>query len=213
MDAEQATALSDGILALEAIGLAGALWFRRATAAAAAAPMAGFLAAAGLAAALGGAWHAGHEVMPPSAELWLWRVTLATVGVANACLLTALVRAKALRRHARSARGVILAKFAAYLVIIAFTNSFFPAVVDQVLTLIGGLGVVVWDATHERSLPHGWLTAGILLAVTGGGIQASGLGLGQILNHNVLYHVIAMVALAAFWFAARTWDRPTLSAP
>jgi len=206
MNSEQATALSDGVLALEALGLAGLLWWRRPAAAETAGPLAALLAATGIAAALGGAWHAGQPDLAPAAGFWLWKLTLVAIGLGDACLLAAFARAPALRPRARLARGVILGKLAVYGACIVATDSFLPALGDQVLTLAAGLAVIAWDATHEGRLPGSWLAAAIGLALAGGVIQAAGLDVGGLLNHNVLYHLCVMLALAGFWAAARIWD-------
>jgi len=201
MSPDQATALSDGLLALAAFALAAWSWQRRAISFLAG-PMTGTFVAHGFAAVLGGMWHAWEQSFPPAASFWLWKATLVAVGLGDACLLAALARAPAPRRHERALRTAIWAKLGAYLVFAAFNDAYLIAVIDQGLTLLAGLAVLAWDATHERSLPAAWLVGAIVLAVTAGVVQATSLELGRQLNHNVLYHLVALLALVAFGRAA-----------
>ncbi len=53
----------------------------------------------------------------------------------------------------------------------------------------------------------GLLAATGIAAALGGVIQPAGIDVGGLLNHHVLYHLCAMLALAGFWAAARIWDR------
>ncbi|MDB6128876.1 MAG: hypothetical protein JWM35_2772 [Verrucomicrobia bacterium] len=213
MNAEAVTALSDFALALLAAALATALFFRRTQPAAVGLLLCAFLAATGMAAALGGLWHGWRENLGPGTEFWVWKLTLLSIGMANACLLVAL--ATRLARHGLVVRRVVLVKVAAYCVAIALTDSFLPAVCDQLATEFGALTLIFWDRRDGRHLPAAPLTTAVLLGLLSGIIQVSGVGVGSTLNHNVLYHLVGMASLVAFFFAGialgRTYsgDNPT----
>ncbi len=201
MNAELATALSDAPLALLAGGLAWHLWTRRSGFRPLARPMAAFLAAAATGAALGGAWHAAWSTLPPAVAAAWWKITLVTLGLADAALLAAFATASALNPHRRIMAGIIFAKLAVFLSFALTRDSFLPAVLDQLGALVGGVLILAWDRMRHRSLPAAPLLTGLGLAVGSGLVQTAGADLTTWLNHNVLYHLGAMAAVVAFWRA------------
>ncbi|MBS0663095.1 MAG: hypothetical protein JSR48_07500 [Verrucomicrobia bacterium] len=200
MNAELATALSDAPLALLAGGLAWHLG-RRAKPRPLARYLVTFLVAVAISAALGGGWHVMRATLSSALAASWWTLTLVAIGVADAALLAAFATAAGLGLHRHLATTAILVKLGIYLAFALTLDSFLPAVADQLGTLVAGLAILAWDRTHEASLPAGPLLAGIGLAIGSGVVQAGGADLTAWLNHNVLYHLVAMAALIAFWRA------------
>ncbi len=200
MTAEQATALSDVPLALLAGGLAWHL-ARRPGPTALARLLTVFLAAAAASAALGGAWHAVRDLIPPVAATTGWKLTLIAIGVADAALLAAYATATALDSRRRLVAAFIVTKLGVYLAFALTRDSFLPAVLDQLGALVAGVLILAWDRMRDASLPAPPLLAGAVLAIGSGLVQAAGIDVAGWLNHNVLYHLVAMLALVAFWRA------------
>lgn len=212
MNAELATALSDAPLALLAGGLACHLWSRRAVSRPLARPLAWFFAGAAASAALGGAWHATRTMLPPAVAAAGWKLTLVAIGLSDAALLAAFATAAVLASHRRMATVVIVAKLAVFLAFAFTRDSFLPAVQDQLGALVAGLLILGWDRLRGASLPTAPLVAGIGLAIVSGIIQAAAVDVTSWLNHNVLYHLVAMAALVAFWRAGASGSTPQSSA-
>lgn len=200
MNAELATALSDAPLALLASGLAWHLWSRRAGHPVAR-PMAAFLAATGIAAALGGTWHAARELVSPEVSDAWWSATIVTLGLADVALLIAATTPLSTGPRGFF-RSFAWAKFAALIGFSFRGSSFLPAALDQGVTLAAVLGLAAWDRRTQRGLRFAPTVASAVTALLAGVCQVGRLDLTPVLNHNVLYHLLALVALAGFWRSA-----------
>jgi hypothetical protein len=147
-------------------------------------------AALALAAFLGGSWHGfvQNDV--------LWKATLLTVGVAS----FAMVVAAAIATSSGAARQVIvtmaLAKLVAYSAWMLKHNAFIFVVIDTGVAFAVVLGLHLWRF-------NGWIVTGVAVSVAAGLVQASGFALHAHFNHNDLYHVIQIAAMALFYRGAR----------
>jgi hypothetical protein len=158
----------------------------------------------GIGAFLGGVAHGFPDELPEPVRAGVWLSTLIALGVASALLVSGL-GVVVLRRQAVVILVALLAvKFAALGVWVGLRGDFFPALCDQALgmVLIGWLTVVGRD-----QLAASWrlLALGLAAAVVGASIQLTGISLGPVFNHNVIYHLFGAVTLICFARAGRAF--------
>jgi hypothetical protein len=171
-----------GVLALR---LAGRQRSRRSWAVA-------FLALA-LGAALGGTYHGfGIEA--------LWRPTTMSVGVAAAAMLAGSAFATTSGRLRTVLLGLAAAKLALFWAQVWRDDRFIWVVADTgiAFVLVGLLHAIRW---REPGSPP--VVAGVVLSITAGLVQASGLDPHPYFNHNDLYHLIQVVAIVAYYRGVR----------
>ena len=193
MIAEPATTLTDYALA----ALSGTLGFRLNAEASTTSGLtrlwpAGFYAVA-LAALLGGSSHGFAPSLSETAKLALWFGTYALIGLANLCLLCAVLASLAPAPRGWLV-GAALAKFAAYLVLAIARRDFAWVIADMAVTLAGllALGVHRWLATLPGA---GWLLAAVAVSLAGALVQYARLAPHRHFNHNDLFHVVQMLAI------------------
>ena len=147
-------------------------------------------AALALAAFLGGTWHGFVQ------NSLLWKGTVLAAGAAS----FAMVVASAIATSSGAARQVIvtmaLAKLVAYSAWMLKHNAFIFVVIDTGVAFAVVLGLHLWRF-------NGWIVTGVAVSVAAGLVQASGLALHAHFNHNDLYHVIQIAAMALFYRGAR----------
>jgi len=147
-------------------------------------------AALALGAFLGGTWHGFlHNAL-------LWKATVLAVGAAS----FAMVAGSAIATLSGAARKLVLllalAKLLVYCGWMMRRDDFIFVVVDS------GAAFAVVAALHLWKW-NGFLLGGVALSVVGALIQASGFALHPHFNHNDLYHVIQVAAMALFYQGAR----------
>jgi len=147
-------------------------------------------AALALGAFLGGTWHGFfHNAL-------LWKATVLAVGAAS----FAMVAGSAIATLSGAARKLVLllalAKLLVYCGWMMVRDDFIFVVVDS------GAAFAVVAALHLWKW-NGFLLGGVALSVVGALIQASGFSLHPHFNHNDLYHVIQVAAMALFYQGAR----------
>lgn len=147
-------------------------------------------AALAVAAFLGGTWHGVVR------NNLLWKATLLAVGAAS----FAMVVASAIATSSGAARQVIvtmaLAKLAVYSAWMLKHNEFIFVVIDTGVAFAVVLGLHLWRF-------NGWIVTGVAVSVAAALAQASGVALHEHFNHNDLYHVIQIAAMALFYRGAR----------
>jgi len=150
------------------------------------------LLALALAAALGGTHH-GFALEE------LWRPTVFTAGAASA----AMIAGSAFATTRGAVRQGLLAFAALELAVFWFWTwhdaRFIWVVADS------GLAFALVALLHglKRDAAAGWIVGGVGLSLAAGGAQASGFDLHRHFNHNDLYHVIQIAAIAAFYRGVR----------
>lgn len=191
MTNEPLTAATDYLLALVA-ALLGLLVLRASAGQASRRIWGGTFLALALAAVLGGAHHG-------FAAGTLWKPTLLVAGLASGGMLAGSVFAttRALPRRALLALAVL--KLAAYWLWIAGHDSYAAVIADSALTLL------LVAALHARSAEPGSraMLGGVVLAGFAALAQASGFDLHRGFDHNALYHLIQIAALAFFYQGVR----------
>jgi len=147
-------------------------------------------AALALGAFLGGTWH-GFLQNP-----LLWKATLLTVGVASFAMVTGSAFAAVSGAVRNVLIGVAGGKLLAYAGWMLRHDEFIYLVIDT------GIAFAVVAALHLWRF-NGWILAGTAVSVAAGLVQASGFALHAHFNHNDLYHVIQIAAMALFYRGAR----------
>jgi hypothetical protein len=139
---------------------------------------------------LGGTWHGFVQ-----SDL-LWKATLFCVGVASFGMLVGSGYAT-LSGNARSSLIWVAAlKLALFSFTIVERDDFLVVIGDTGLALAAVLALHLWKW-------NGWLVAGVAVSVLAALAQASGFALHAHFNHNDLYHVIQLAAMALLYRGAR----------
>jgi hypothetical protein len=150
------------------------------------------LAFAALAAAafLGGTWHGFvHSDL-------LWKATTLSAGVASFGMVAGssyAVFSPPLRAFVLTAA---LAKLVVYSAWMLGHDAFIYVVIDT------GLAFIIVAAIHLWKW-NGPILAGVAVSIAGAAVQASGFRLHEHFNHNDLYHVIQIAALALLYRGAK----------
>lgn len=147
-------------------------------------------AALALGAFLGGTWH-GFFNNP-----FLWKATVLSVGVASFAMLAG----SAFATLSPVVRNVVLFLAAGKLLLYCYWmlrhDEFIYVVIDT------GIAFAVVAALHLWRF-SGWILAGVGVSVAAALVQASGFALHRHFNHNDLYHVIQIAAMALLYRGAR----------
>ena len=147
-------------------------------------------AALALGAFLGGTWHGFAQSEP------LWIATLVVVGIASC----AMVAGSLFATLTGAPRNVMLwlagGKLLFYLNSLLERTDFGVVIVDTGIAFAVVLALHLWRF-------NGWVVAGILVSAAAALVQASGFALHRHLNHNDLYHLIQIAAMALLYRGAR----------
>lgn len=146
-------------------------------------------AALALAAFLGGTWHglARHDL--------LWKATLLSAGVASFAMLSATAFATTAGVTRRTIFALAAVKLAVY--------SIWMLAHDDFVWVIADTGVALAAVALLQVLAfNGWILAGVAVSLMAAAAQASGLALHRHFNHNDLYHVVQIAAMALFFRGA-----------
>jgi hypothetical protein len=150
------------------------------------------LLALALAAALGGTHH-GFALKK------LWRPTIFTAGAASAAMVIGSAFATT-RGHVRRALLVLVAlKLAVFWSWTWHDPPFIWVVADSALAF----ALVALLHGLKRDTAARWIVGGVGLSLAAGAAQASGFDPHRHFNHNDLYHVIQIAAIAAFYRGVR----------
>ena len=150
------------------------------------------LAFAALAAAafLGGTWHGFLQ------SALLWKATTLSAGLASFGMVAGSAYA-AFRGAPRSAViTAALAKLVVYWAWMLGHDAFIYVVIDT------GIAFLIVAALHLWKW-NGPILAGVAVSIAGAAVQASGFRLHEHFNHNDLYHVIQIAALALLYRGAK----------
>jgi hypothetical protein len=147
-------------------------------------------AALALAAFLGGTWHGFFQ------NKLLWKATLLTAGCASFAMVIGSAYATTSGLARQAIVTMALAKLLVYSVWMLEHHAFIFVVIDTGIAFVIVLALHLWRW-------NGWIVAGVALSVIAGLVQASGFAPHAHFNHNDLYHVIQLAAIALFYFGAR----------
>jgi hypothetical protein len=192
---EPATTLTDYLLAAECAAFAIALARVRAPSLVRSAFVTLF-ASASLAALVGGTVH-GFFPQDGAASRSLWLITLLSIGVTAAAMLTLAAR---LVLDSAPARDIVVAAallWLAYAGIVLFiSRDFVVAIAAYLPAALVLMIVLARDWLRDRGAGAAAGMGGVLLALLGAAGQQAGLGVHpQHFDHNAVYHVVQMAAL------------------
>ena len=157
-------------------------------------------AALAVAAALGGTYH-GFLIEA------LWTPTLLAVGIASFGMLAGSAIATTSGRLRRGLIALALAKLLVYSAWMPGHREFIYVVADTGAAL---LAIAVLHLFFFKNRESKWMLAGVAVSLAAAAVQASGFDLHPGFNHNDLYHVVQMAAMALFYSGARRMrDRAT----
>lgn len=152
-------------------------------------------AALAVAALVGGTWHGFLQ------NAVLWKATVLAVGVASFAMLVASAYAAfGGSEFGERLRNAVIAAAALKLIVytgwMLFRDDFIFVIADTGAAFFGVALMHLWRF-------NGWILAGVAVSVAAGLVQASGFALHEHFNHNDLYHVIQIAAMALFYRGAR----------
>ena len=146
-----------------------------------------------LGAALGGTYH-GFEVEA------LWKPTIWSVGLASFAMVVGTAFATTTTAGRSSLIALAALKLAAFWLWTGSDDRFIWVVADTggAFVLVAALHVWRWGEAGSR-----WILAGVGVSIAAAAVQASGLDLHRHFNHNDLYHLIQIAAMAAYYRGVR----------
>jgi hypothetical protein len=150
------------------------------------------LAFASLAAAafLGGTWHGFLQ------RDWLWKATVICAGFACFAMVAGSAFAVLRGTARRLVIGFALINLTVFILWMLLYDQFIWVVIDT------GVALCIVAALHLLR-GDGWMLAGVAVSVAAAVVQASGFALHPHFNHNDLYHVVQLGAMALFYRGAR----------
>jgi len=160
-------------------------------------------ASTGIAAAAGGTVHGFFLDERSTAGAILWRIALLALGLTSFAAWSIGGRLIFDEAAARTLQWIAgLGGLAYGFIILAVSQSFWIAIAGYApsVLFLGAAFVVRYRRRHERSLLAG--LAGVALTALAAVVQRMRIGIDPAwFNHNALYHVIQMVALALLYIA------------
>ena len=160
------------------------------------------LFATGMAALLGGTYHAIHLNMPPLAARVLWTATLLAIGVAGFGFASGAAAAALREGVARSVRMILTLKLVVFALMIAIKPLFGTAVADYGVAAV--IAAVLAGARFKRDRAE-W-ARWVLIAIVVAGVAALFLlvpfGRRGYFDERDVYHVVQIGAMYAIYRAA-----------
>jgi hypothetical protein len=157
--------------------------------------------ALGFSALLGGTYHGFQQSIPNFAASWLWKFTVLLIGLASFCMLAGSATATTSGRMKTGLFIFAVLKLVAYEGWMLRHDRFIWAIYDTASTMAA---VLVLHAVRHRIAGSRWILAGVAASAAAALAQASGLDLHEHFNHNDLYHVVQIAAIALFYRGAST---------
>lgn len=200
--AEPMTLLTDYLLA-GVTGWLGWLLFRVREGQVARASWALAFAGLALAAVLGGTHHGFAPHLSEGTLFLLWKATLLAVGMASFAMLAGSTIAATSGSLRRVLLAFATAKLAAYVGWMLFHSEFIYVIADTGISMVAIAVLHGASALRSHDRASLWVLGGVGVSVLAAGVQASGFTLHRHFNHNDLYHVIQIAAMALFYIGGR----------
>lgn len=205
--AEPMTMLTDYVLA-GVTGWLGWLMFRAREGQSARSSWALAFAALTVAAMLGGTHHGLAPRLSESTLQLLWQATLLAVGVATFAMFAGSTIAATTGSLRTCLLALAAAKLALYSGWILAHDEFIYVITDTSIALVAIAVLHGRSFMRNKDRASLWVLGGVGVSVLAAGIQASGFALHRHFNHNDLYHVIQIAAMALFYIGgSRLRDR------
>ncbi len=157
-----------------------------------------------LTALLGGTFHGFQHALSPGLSNLLWKSTLLLAGLVSFMMLCGSAYAAT---HGRTRKAIIVAgamKLLAYEAWMLGHDDFAWVIADTGSALVAVAALHLWLAFFRGDRASRWMLCGVAVSVFAAGAQVSGLDLHRHFNHNDLYHVIQVAAMAFLYRGART---------
>ena len=158
--------------------------------------------ALGMGAALGGTWH-GFTMIDATVRVVLWKATVLAIGIAAAAMIFGSARAMAGPRLRRGLAVFAAAAFALYAGWMLFHDAYVFVVVDTAVAMAIVAALHAFPSSAWRAPGSRWMVAAVALSAIAAAVQASRWAPHPNFNHNDLYHVLQMGAMALFYAGAR----------
>jgi hypothetical protein len=139
---------------------------------------------------LGGTWHGFWQ------NALLWKATVLAVGVASFAMVVGAAFATLPRVAHNLTVVAAIIKLLVYSGWMLVHDDFIFVVIDTGIAFAAVAALHLWRF-------NGWLLAGVAVSVAGALVQASGFALHAHFNHNDLYHLIQIAAMAFLYRGAR----------
>lgn len=166
------------------------------------------LAALALAAALGGSYHGFAPMLSISLHDLLWKVTVLTIGFASFGMLVGSATAVAKAHPRKLLLAFAAAKLALYSGWMLAHDEFIYVIADSGITMAIVAALHGWSAMRRRDIASRYMLGAVFVSLLAAGVQASRFAIHEHFNHNDLYHVIQIAAMALFYIGAgRLRDR------
>lgn len=199
---EPTTVLSDYALAV-VTGWLGLWLFRAWEGQAARMLWALAFAALALAAALGGTYHGFGNALGAGAQDLLWKATVLAVGTGSFGMCAGSAIAVTVDNPRRLLVALAVATLAVYSVWMLTHDAYLYVIADTGVAMAMIAALHGWSATRRRDRASLWILGGVGASALAAGAQASGIALHPNFNHNDMYHVIQIAAMALFYIGAR----------
>jgi len=202
---EPATFVTDGLLAAFAAWLAWRL--RRSSPAGnrAARWLGHALALTAASALVGGTYHGFAPNFSPAFSAAWWRVTLLIIDLLSAAMAVSCVHEVAPPALRRPLFIVIAAKLFIFATAVMVHPVFWVAIADYGSTMLVWLAAAALLSRPWRA----WMLSALALSALAAAVQQLGWAPAPWFNHNDLYHLVQMAALAAFYRAGLACTSPS----
>lgn len=156
-----------------------------------------------VAAALGGSYHGFANVLAENVQQLLWKGTVLAVGIASFGMCAGSAIAVTIGTLRKLLLALAAAKLTLYSAWMLTHDEFIYVIADTGIMMATVAALHAWSAMHDQDRASLWMLSGVGVSALGAGVQASGFALHQNFNHNDLYHVIQIAAMALFFIGAR----------
>ena len=160
-------------------------------------------AALSLAAARGGSYPGYAAALTEGVRHLLWTITVLAIGIASFSMLAGSAFAVTASNPRKLLLALAAAKLALYSVWILAHDAFIYVIADTGIAMAMVAALHGWSALRDRDRASGWMLGAVAVSVLASGVQASGYALHRHFNHNDMYHVIQIAAMALFYIGAR----------
>ena len=146
---------------------------------------------------LGGSYHGFAQ------SAVLWKITVVAIGIASFAMLAGsaiAVTDGTLRKLLLAFAGV---KFVLFCLWMLAHDAFIYVIADTGIAMAAVAVLHAASAIRHRDPASLWMLGAVAVSVLAAGVQASGFALHPNFNHNDLYHVIQIAAMALFYSGAR----------
>ncbi|RMD95108.1 MAG: hypothetical protein D6813_00985 [Calditrichaeota bacterium] len=197
---EPTTMLTDYLLALLCLFLAGKLWKvgQKQRQQSIILWTVAFVTTA-IAAIAGGTTHGFSLQLSSTLENLLWKLTVYSIGFTSFFMFTGTVYASVSGKVQGWLTGLAILILVIYSVWMLTHDDFLYVILDYLPAMFGIIILQSIACKYQKAASAPWIIGAVLVSFVGAGIQQSELNLHKYFNHNDLYHVIQMIAIWLFY--------------